>query len=1118
MKQTIFRTQPRSKLRCPQTLQIVKLMTVCLLFFVSLSMNAQNDHRTVKGQVVDNTGIPIIGASVTVVDNKKVGAVTNMDGNYSLQIANKDAILKFSFIGYETKMVNVPKNKNEVNVSLSEDAIMLDQTVVVAMDMRREEKSLSTAYQKVDTEGMTENRDANFLNMLSGKVAGLQVISNGPAGSASVVIRGMNSITGNNQPLYVIDGIPIINEVNVGETNLDYGNPASSINPDDIESMVVLKGANASALYGSDASNGAIIITTKKASSKSGLGITYSTNLQFSDLLQYPIYQNMYGSGEGGNGLKKEGFNYIRNNQFAFDPNLPYGIPRIAIQNQRSWGLPMIGFDVIGRNGQLKQYSPNNSILDLYSRSHAWTNSVSIEKASELISARFSYTNLTSNDVMMFQNEVDRNTMNLRTNIKPAKFLNIDFGVRYTNEEVKNRNSRNSSKANPLYSAAWMPRDLSIAEMTPWKTSTGHLAGYNGGGFVNPMWTLHETSNLDKKDWLLADVSVNFKIFKDLNFRVKGSMDYNSGQGWTFINMYDPSLSGNDGDYAEFSEVYKNMTYEALLSYNKRWKQFNVSANIGASSQDYTRKKQNSRIESLLMPDVKSLSNNAGMARTWQDYNAKEKQAIFGTASLGYRDMVYLDFTGRNDWTSTLPASNRSYFYSSVGTSVLLTEAIKSIPKKYLSFAKVRASYAQVGNDTGFDQLLDGYSYGSLLLGNMPWFQSDTRKMNPNLKPESTSSYEIGADLKFWNDRISLDFTYYTKTTKDQILSSQVSKVSGYTSAVYNAGKVKNWGTELSLSIIPIKLKDFQWEATLNWAKNNSEVIDLVDGMDRIKLSNSEGIVDFYIEKGHSLGTLYAKMAKTDEQGRVLVDGEGKPLYLADQFLADVSPDWMGGFRNSFRYKGLTASFLLDFRKGGKMWSATAHQGTRDGQTITSLEGRDDYLFSNLILGENGEERRGFLQPQFTVDPNATQNMNGSSGVLVPYEDGRPKGILAPNSVYDGSVGLVAGQANNSWINPASYWMNTDANARYYLYDTSFLKLKEISVGYELSRNQLKKIGGFFQSMKISFVGRNLAILHKNTPKGLDPEASSSLGVVQGLEKGFNLPTSTYGFDIKVTF
>lgn len=351
MKQTIFRTQPRSKLRYPQTLQIVKLMTVCLLFFVSLSMNAQNDHRTVKGQVVDNTGIPIIGASVTVVDNKKVGAVTNMDGNYSLQIANKDAILKFSFIGYETKMVNVPKNKNEVNVSLSEDAIMLDQTVVVAMDMRREEKSLSTAYQKVDTEGMTENRDANFLNMLSGKVAGLQVISNGPAGSASVVIRGMNSITGNNQPLYVIDGIPIINEVNVGETNLDYGNPASSINPDDIESMVVLKGANASALYGSDASNGAIIITTKKASSKSGLGITYSTNLQFSDLLQYPIYQNMYGSGEGGNGLKKEGFNYIRNNQFAFDPNLPYGIPRIAIQNQRSWGLPMIGFDVIGRNG-----------------------------------------------------------------------------------------------------------------------------------------------------------------------------------------------------------------------------------------------------------------------------------------------------------------------------------------------------------------------------------------------------------------------------------------------------------------------------------------------------------------------------------------------------------------------------------------------------------------------------------------------------------------------------------------------------------------------------------------------------------------------------------------------
>ncbi|MCD8260997.1 MAG: TonB-dependent receptor plug domain-containing protein [Bacteroides sp.] len=421
-----------------------------------------------------------MGANVTVVGNQSLGSITDVNGQYSLQTPEKNLVLKFSFVGYQPKMVNVAGSRTVVDVQLEEDAVLLEQTVVVAMDLRRDEKSLATAYQKVDTEGMTETRDANFLNMLSGKVAGLQVISNGPAGSASVVIWGMNSISGNNQPLYVIDGVPIINEFNTGETTLDYGNPASSINPDDIESMVVLKGANASALYGSDAANGAIIITTKKASARRGLGVTYSINLQFSKLAEYPIYQNVYGSGEGGGGLKKEGFNYINNNQFAFDTTLAYGMPRLAIQNQRSWGLPMIGFDVIGRNGELKQYVPTNSVIDLYNTSHAWTNSVSIEKNSEFAAVRFSYTNLTSNDVMMKQNEVSRNIMNLRSTMKPARYLSIDFGVRYTYEKADNRNSRNSSKANPLYSAAWMPRDLSIPEMTPWKTPTGELAGYNG--------------------------------------------------------------------------------------------------------------------------------------------------------------------------------------------------------------------------------------------------------------------------------------------------------------------------------------------------------------------------------------------------------------------------------------------------------------------------------------------------------------------------------------------------------------------------------------------------------------------------------------------------------------
>lgn len=1111
-------------MRHSESINMRRLGGVLLFLFMMFSVSvAQAQNRTVKGKVTDTNGDVVIGASVTVVGSS-AGTVTDLDGNYSISVPDKPVILKFTYVGFKAVNFNIPKGKNVQNVVMEEEATMLEGTVVVGMDLRRDEKSLSSAYQKVDTEGMTETRDANFLNSLTGKVAGLQVISNGPAGSASVVIRGINSLTGNNQPLYVIDGVPIINNVETGEVSIDYGNPAAGLNPDDIESMTVLKGANAAAIYGSDAANGVIVITTKKASKRPGLGISYSTNLQFSTLLEYPEYQNAYGSGESGTGLKKEGFNFMANNQVAYNPELPYGIFMYGPTNQRSWGLPMTGFTVIGRNGVEKTYSPVNSLIDFYDTAHAWTNNLSIEKAGENASVRLSYTNLTSDDVMMKQNEITRNVLNLRANLKPAKRLSIDVGVRYQNEKVENRNQRNSSKSNPLYTVAWMPRDLSMAELTPWKNPDGTLTGFNGGGFVNPLWCLNEISNEDEKNWILADVTFNYEIAKGLKLRLKASVDYNQKNGYEFVNMYgSPEVEKGDGKYKEFSENYKNIMYEAVLSYNKRWKNFNVSASVGANSQDYTFKKLNSQVDELLIPDMKSLANNAGTMLSWQDYNAKKKQAVFGSASLGYRDFAYLDLTGRNDWSSTLPANNRSYFYSSVGVSAIITEIFKNIPPSILSFAKIRANYAKVGNDAGFNMLIDGLTYAGQFKGD-PFFVSGNKKLNPELKPESTNSYEVGADLKFLKNRISLDITYYTKTTKDQILNSQISNVSGYNEAVFNAGKIKNWGTEITLSATPVHTKNFTWETTLNWAKNNSEVVELANGQDRIKLTSAEGTIDYYVEVGHPIGTIYAKMAKVDENGNTICGANGRPLFETDQFLCDVAPNWNGGWRNSFRYKGFTASALIDFRKGGKLWSSTMHQGTRDGQTVKSLEGRDAQLFSALILGESSEERLGFLKPEHTVNPNATSNQSATAGVYVPYGDTRPKGVQAPNGVFDTSVGIHGGQtlaSANAWVTASDYWMGgTEWNAREYLYDGSFIKLREVSVGYEFSRSTLAKmkLNGIIQNMKISFVGRNLGYIHKNTPKGLDPEASSSLGIIQGIERGFNLPTASYGFDFKVTF
>ena len=1077
------------------------LILILMLFSASV-MQAQN--RTVKGTVSDAQGEPIIGANVVIVGGTK-GVITDLDGKYSIQVPENGAVSKFSYIGFKTKSFNVVKGKNVLNVTLEEDAVMLEQTVVTAMDLRRDEKSLSTAFQKMDVESMTENRDAGFVNMLAGKVAGLQVISNGAAGSATVRIRGANSISGNNQPLYVIDGVPIINDVTGGE--IDYGNPANSINPDDIENIVVLKGANASALYGSDAANGAILITTKKAGQRSGLGVTYSTNVQFTEFSQYPIYQNIYGGGHINRFENNKANSFNGDVKVPYDPNMPYGIQRMGgYDNSRSWGMPMLGFQVVGRNGELKSYVPTPAnTTSMYQTAYSWTNSVSIERATEHVSTRIGFTNLRSDDVLEGLNNLTRNAFNVRSNVKLTKSLDVDLNGRYTHENVKNRSYRNNSDRNPIYTLMDMPRDLSIQEMYPWKDENGKPTALQ---FKSPVWMLNELSNQDKKEWLLADVTVNYKITKDLKLRLKAALDLNMKEGYEFRNMYTPGDA--DGFYKEFTEKSRNYTYEAMLSYNKTWKDFNISASVGANSQDFLFKKQNSEIGTLATSDFISLTNNGATVKSWPEYNAKKKQAVYGTASIGYKDFIYVDVTGRNDWSSALPSDNRSYFYSSYGVSFVLTELVKSIPKDWLSYAKIRGSYAKVGNDTGFDQLLNGFSYNTSYLGDMAWFESENKRKTNSLKPESTTSFETGLDLRFLKDRASLSFTYYNKNTKNQILTSTINGVSGYGEALFNAGEVKNWGYEVTLGVVPFRNKDWEWKVDINWAKNNSEVVSLANGMDYMTLTTVQNSVELRIVKGEPLVSLYCREPwKTNDEGQVLVGANGRPLSGEAKFLASVEPKWTGSIRTSLRWKDLTFSAMLDIRMGGHVWSETAFQSSRNAQSIMSLGGRTEHLFSDLILNEGDQTGYlGILDPKYV--PNGKNNI---------YMDAsRPKGMNIPGAVYDSSVPGLAGQPCQAWIKPIDYWTNDSGkNGELYLYDASYVKLKEISLGYNIPKNWLRKIG-FIQSMRVSAVGRNVAILHQKTPKGIDPEATSSMGIQQGLERGFNLPTASYGFDFKITF
>ena len=414
------------------------------------------------------------------------------------------------------------------------------------------------------------------------------------------------------------------------------------------------------------------------------------------------------------------------------------------------------------------------------------------------------------------------------------------------------------------------------------------------------------------------------------------------------------------------------------------------------------------------------------------------------------------------------------------------------------------------GNDTGFDQLLNGFSYNTSYLGDMAWFESENKRKTNSLKPESTTSFETGLDLRFLKDRASLSFTYYNKNTKNQILTSTINGVSGYGEALFNAGEVKNWGYEVTLGVVPFRNKDWEWKVDINWAKNNSEVVSLANGMDYMTLTTVQNSVELRIVKGEPLVSLYCREPwKTNDEGQVLVGANGRPLSGEAKFLASVEPKWTGSIRTSLRWKDLTFSAMLDIRMGGHVWSETAFQSSRNAQSIMSLGGRTEHLFSDLILNEGDQTGYlGILDPKYV--PNGKNNI---------YMDAsRPNGMNIPGAVYDSSVPGLAGQPCQAWIKPIDYWTNDSGkNGELYLYDASYVKLKEISLGYNIPKNWLRKIG-FIQSMRVSAVGRNVAILHQKTPKGIDPEATSSMGIQQGLERGFNLPTSSYGFDFKITF
>ncbi|BDC98745.1 SusC/RagA family TonB-linked outer membrane protein [Persicobacter psychrovividus] len=1075
-------------------INIKYFLTVGLfLLFSSLTTYAQQVQ--VAGKVIDTDGAPLLGATVQI-EGTTNGTITDMEGKFSITY-NKgpEKKLHISFIGYKDQSILIGNQAN-IEVILAADVQELSEVVVTALGVKRETKSLVYAQQGVDSESMKEARSQNFIQTLAGKAAGLQISASQTAtGSNKVLIRGVSSLTGNNAPLYIVDGIPLENEnqdkgvavwTGMGTQNLDMGDPLAQINPDDIEDIQVLKGANASALYGSRAGNGVIIITTKKAKKrkKGDLGVTVNSNWMWQQVNQWPDYQYVYGSGMGG---------AVTLDRQWLDEET--GLPMIAGSAQ-AYGGPLLGYEVIDVTGERGRYlADKNNVRDIYQTGLTAANSVSLETASDKGWLRFSFTDTQSKWMIKNQEELDRKNFTLRAHMKMSPKLSADATMLYTHENVKNRMFPNGSIKNPAFSYLQMLPNFGKHNLIPYKDEDGNQLRFRDVWFSNPYWNMNEHINEDRSNRILTNLSLYYRPIKGLTISAKANGDMFLRKGYEFTqygSSFDP-----DGKYTHMSFDVYNWNFEGMAVYNKRWKdQFSLNATLGTNAYIYDNKSSRTVIDQLLMRDLASVSNNAGIARVTQGSSASVINSVFSSVSLGYRSTFFLDGTMRNDWSSTLPSHNNSFFYPSAGTSIVFSEFLSS--RRIINFGKLRASIAQVGNGTRPFRVFDYHNYGGIY-NDIPWTSNTPNRQNPNLLPEITTSLEYGVELKLL-DRVNLNVTYYNSESKNQIVDVRLPGSTGYNTGTYNSGSLTNKGWEIYMGLDVVKTKNFSWSADINWSNNRTYVNDL-GALDRFRLSNWLA-VSSNAEAGMPYGVIRGRKQRIDpvtNTGLVYAD-TGLPVFDEDQIIGNAQRDWTGGVKNTFTYKGISLGVLVDVAWGGKVFSASRQRQGQYGVATYTLYGRDEHLFSSRILSESNEERRG-------------EGLFGN-----PYEDDRSKGALYPGTKYeqfdpdgDGNgVWVATGKPNDVYI-PSNTWafqaINDNPRATF---DASYVKLREITLGYDLPTKAL----GPFKAVRVSAVGRNVAILHQNTPKGIDPEAAAGLGI----EFASFLPTASYGFNVKLSF
>lgn len=1024
------------------------------------------DGITVKGNISDVSG-PLIGVSVMVVGTTN-GTITDMDGNFTLECNASDE-LEISYIGYNTIRVKAQSN---MQITLEESSTELEEVVVTALGIKRDRKALGYGLSEVKGEELTKAKETNVINSLAGKVAGL-VVSNtagGASGSTRVMLRGTTELTGNNQPLYVVDGVPLDN-TNFGSAGeqggYDLGDGISAINPDDIETMTVLKGPAASALYGSRASHGVILITTKKAEQEK-VSVEYNGSFTVdTQLAKWDDVQEIYGMGDNG--------------QYQLDA---------SSGTNQSWGVKADMIDKTYFDGSVHPFLiyPNNT-SSFFRTGLTAQNTAVLSVNTGKTGVRFSFTDMRNKDILPNTN-MSRDNFNLRVNTSAGP-IDFDFSANYTRENVKNRPALGSSQSNVGKNLMTLASTYNIEWLKNYQNADGTYANWNGNDQYNrnPYWDLYKNENKSVKDVFRFTAKAIYNIDKHLKIQGTLGTDINNMNFDDFIARSTPGVLPGKLTNSIFNN--RTLNAEILALYNNNWGSFDLNATLGGNIFKVDNKTTVITGTDQQMDGVVSIINYAEQNVQPSTYK-KQINSLYASASLGYRSTYYLEGTVRGDRSSTLPSSNNTYIYPSVSGSIVFTNFIKnSNIKNVFSFGKVRASWAKVGSDTDPYQLAlnyatGKYSYPGFTIGMI----NNYTQPNSDLKPTMTSSYELGAELKFFNGRLGIDLTYYNQTSKDQIISLASSAPSGYQSRLINAGKIQNKGIELAINGRVLQIKDFAWDAGFNFSKNSNKVLELVEGMDFFQLADASWAgVSVGAEVGKDYGSILGTDFKRNENGDILIDkNTGLPLYDENlKTLGNSTWDWTGGFYSTFTYKNFHLYAAFDIKMGADLYSFSMRSAYLTGKATGTLPGREEWYRS-----EEARKAAGMTEEQWRAA-------------------GKCEGLIV-DGVVDNGDGTYS--KNTYAVNPQNYWKSVAEKApALFIYDNSYIKCREITFGYTFPSSML---GKFVKSLSLSFVARNPFIVWKNIPN-IDPDSNYNTSGM-GLEYGSLPSRRSYGFNINVKF